>query len=153
MSNQTYLNIENVQQTIWPIYSAKRHLPIDWKSEFVCFLGHLVVENNRPCYCVRLQITDLPTSGSIYGRKWQRHDLLTAESFFGIVFQSLRSFPNLTVEGKHNNRVGFRKKEKLQNISTKEALETVESWLETIGLPTSGQKCRINCSGGRGVWL
>ncbi|MCV5663958.1 ATP-binding cassette domain-containing protein, partial [Escherichia coli] len=62
---------------------------------------------------------------------------------FGIVFQSYALFPNLTVQ--ENIAVGL----KNQGMSTKEALEKVEQWLETIGLPTSGQKFPNQLSGGQ----
>ncbi|MCV5978979.1 ATP-binding cassette domain-containing protein, partial [Escherichia coli] len=53
------------------------------------------------------------------------------ERGIGMVFQSYALFPNLTVQ--ENIAVGL----KNQGMSTKEALEKVEQWLETIGLPTS----------------
>ena len=38
---------------------------------------------------------------------------------------------------------------KNQGMSTKEALEKVDYWLETIGLPTSGEKYPNQLSGGQ----
>ncbi|PMI06108.1 phosphonate ABC transporter ATP-binding protein, partial [Vibrio splendidus] len=141
MSNQTYLNIENVVKQFGQFTALKDiSLSID-KGEFVCFLG--------PSGCGKTTLLraiaglDLPTSGSIEQNGNDTTFLPPEKRDFGIVFQSYALFPNLTVE--ENIAIGL----KNQGMSTKEALETVESWLETIGLPTSGQKYPNQLSGGQ----
>ena len=141
MSNQTYLNIENVVKQFGQFTALKDiSLSID-KGEFVCFLG--------PSGCGKTTLLraiaglDLPTSGSIEQNGKDTTFLPPEKRDFGIVFQSYALFPNLTVE--ENIAIGL----KNQGMSTKEALETVESWLETIGLPTSGQKYPNQLSGGQ----
>ncbi|MEZ9390660.1 putative 2-aminoethylphosphonate ABC transporter ATP-binding protein [Vibrio splendidus] len=141
MSNQTYLNIENVVKQFGQFTALKDiSLSID-KGEFVCFLG--------PSGCGKTTLLraiaglDLPTSGSIEQNGNDTTFLPPEKRDFGIVFQSYALFPNLTVE--ENIAIGL----KNQGMSTKEALEAVESWLETIGLPTSGQKYPNQLSGGQ----
>ncbi len=141
MSNQTYLNIENVVKQFGQFTALKDiSLSIE-KGEFVCFLG--------PSGCGKTTLLraiaglDLPTSGSIEQNGRDTTFLPPEKRDFGIVFQSYALFPNLTVE--ENIAIGL----KNQGMSTKEALETVESWLETIGLPTSGQKYPNQLSGGQ----
>ncbi|MFA0672744.1 ATP-binding cassette domain-containing protein, partial [Vibrio sp. 10N.222.51.A6] len=122
MSNQTYLNIENVVKQFGQFTALKDiSLSIE-KGEFVCFLG--------PSGCGKTTLLraiaglDLPTSGSIEQNGADTTFLPPEKRDFGIVFQSYALFPNLTVE--ENIAIGL----KNQGMSTKEALETVESWLE-----------------------
>ncbi|MDK9761572.1 putative 2-aminoethylphosphonate ABC transporter ATP-binding protein [Vibrio sp. D420a] len=141
MSNSTYLNIENVVKQFGQFTALKNiSLSIE-KGEFVCFLG--------PSGCGKTTLLraiaglDLPTSGRIEQNQIDTTFLPPEKRDFGIVFQSYALFPNLTVE--ENIAIGL----KNQGMSNKEALESVESWLETIGLTGSGQKYPNQLSGGQ----
>lgn len=141
MSNQPYLNIENVVKQFGQFTALKQiSLSIE-KGEFVCFLG--------PSGCGKTTLLraiaglDLPTSGAIYQNGAETTFLPPEKRDFGIVFQSYALFPNLTVQ--ENIAIGL----KNQGMSNKEALDKVESWLETIGLPTSGHKFPNQLSGGQ----
>ncbi|MGF1755688.1 putative 2-aminoethylphosphonate ABC transporter ATP-binding protein [Vibrio makurazakiensis] len=141
MSNQTYLNIENVVKTFGQFTALKQISLSIQQGEFVCFLG--------PSGCGKTTLLraiaglDLPTSGSIEQNGVDTTFLPPEKRDFGIVFQSYALFPNLTVQ--ENIAIGL----KNQGMSNKEALDTVDSWLETIGLPTSGFKYPNQLSGGQ----
>lgn len=140
-TNQPYLNIENVVKQFGQFTALKNISLAIQKGEFVCFLG--------PSGCGKTTLLraiaglDLPTSGAIFQNGQETTFLPPEKRDFGIVFQSYALFPNLTVQ--ENIAVGL----KNQGMSTKEALETVEMWLETIGLPTSGEKFPNQLSGGQ----
>ncbi|EMA7641410.1 phosphonate ABC transporter ATP-binding protein [Vibrio parahaemolyticus] len=139
--NQPYLNIKNVVKQFGQFTALKQISLAIEKGEFVCFLG--------PSGCGKTTLLraiaglDLPTSGAIFQNGQETTFLPPEKRDFGIVFQSYALFPNLTVQ--ENIAVGL----KNQGMSTKEALEKVEQWLETIGLPTSGQKFPNQLSGGQ----
>lgn len=140
-SNQPYLNIDNVVKQFGQFTALKQiSLSIE-KGEFVCFLG--------PSGCGKTTLLraiaglDLPTSGAIYQHGQETTFLPPEKRDFGIVFQSYALFPNLTVQ--ENIAIGL----KNQGMSTKEALDKVDDWLETIGLPTSGEKFPNQLSGGQ----
>ncbi len=141
MSNQPYLNIENVVKQFGQFTALKNISLAIEKGEFVCFLG--------PSGCGKTTLLraiaglDLPTSGSIAQNGADTTFLPPEKRDFGIVFQSYALFPNLTVE--ENIAIGL----KNQGMSTKEALEKVEYWLEMIGLATSGPKFPSQLSGGQ----
>ena len=130
-TNQHYLNIENVVKQFGQFTALKKISLAIEKGEFVCFLG--------PSGCGKTTLLraiaglDLPTSGAIFQNGQETTFLPPEKRDFGIVFQSYALFPNLTVQ--ENIAVGL----KNQGMSTKEALEKVDYWLETIGLPTSGE--------------
>ena len=141
MSNQPYLNIENVVKQFGQFTALKQiSLSIE-KGEFVCFLG--------PSGCGKTTLLraiaglDLPTSGSIFQHGEETTFLPPEKRDFGIVFQSYALFPNLTVQD--NIAIGL----KNQGMSNSDALTKVETWLETIGLPTSGHKFPNQLSGGQ----
>ncbi|MGR5118881.1 putative 2-aminoethylphosphonate ABC transporter ATP-binding protein [Vibrio astriarenae] len=141
MTTQPYLNIENVVKQFGQFTALKQiSLSIE-KGEFVCFLG--------PSGCGKTTLLraiaglDLPTSGVISQDGNDTTFLPPEKRDFGIVFQSYALFPNLTVQ--ENIAIGL----KNQGMPTKEALEKVDEWLETIGLPTSGQKFPNQLSGGQ----
>ncbi|MDR9828964.1 putative 2-aminoethylphosphonate ABC transporter ATP-binding protein [Vibrio sp. FNV 38] len=140
-TSQHYLNIENVVKQFGQ-FTALKHISLAIeKGEFVCFLG--------PSGCGKTTLLraiaglDLPTSGTILQDGEDTTFLPPEKRDFGIVFQSYALFPNLTVQ--ENIAIGL----KNQGMSTKEALEKVEYWLETIGLPTSGEKFPNQLSGGQ----
>ncbi len=140
-TNQHYLNIENVVKQFGQFTALKKISLAIEKGEFVCFLG--------PSGCGKTTLLraiaglDLPTSGAIFQNGQETTFLPPEKRDFGIVFQSYALFPNLTVQ--ENIAVGL----KNQGMSTKEALEKVDYWLETIGLPTSGEKFPNQLSGGQ----
>ncbi|EHK2773028.1 putative 2-aminoethylphosphonate ABC transporter ATP-binding protein [Vibrio vulnificus] len=140
-TNQPYLSIENVVKQFGQFTALKNISLAIEKGEFVCFLG--------PSGCGKTTLLraiaglDLPTSGAIFQNDQETTFLPPEKRDFGIVFQSYALFPNLTVQ--ENIAVGL----KNQGMSNKEALETVEKWLETIGLPTSGEKFPNQLSGGQ----
>lgn len=141
MSNQPYLNIENVVKQFGQFTALKQiSLSIE-KGEFVCFLG--------PSGCGKTTLLraiaglDLPTSGAIHQNGSDTTFLPPEKRDFGIVFQSYALFPNLTVQ--ENIAIGL----KNQGMSNQDALTKVEAWLETIGLPTSAHKYPNQLSGGQ----
>ncbi len=140
-TNQPYLHIENVVKHFGQFTALKKiSLSIE-KGEFICFLG--------PSGCGKTTLLraiaglDLPSSGAIFQNQIDTTFLPPEKRDFGIVFQSYALFPNLTVQ--ENIAVGL----KNQGLSTRDALEKVEYWLETIGLPTSGEKYPSQLSGGQ----
>ncbi|MGY3571851.1 putative 2-aminoethylphosphonate ABC transporter ATP-binding protein [Vibrio paucivorans] len=141
MTNQPYLTIENVVKQFGQFTALKQISLAIEQGEFVCFLG--------PSGCGKTTLLraiaglDLPTSGSIYQNGQDTTFLPPEKRDFGIVFQSYALFPNLTVQ--ENIAIGL----KNQGMSTKDALEKVDGWLETIGLPASAQKYPNQLSGGQ----
>lgn len=140
-ANQTYLQIENVVKQFGQFTALKQiSLSIE-KGEFVCFLG--------PSGCGKTTLLraiaglDLPTAGTISQDGVDTTFLPPEKRDFGIVFQSYALFPNLTVQ--ENIAIGL----KNQGMTTKEALEKVEQWLDMIGLATSGLKYPNQLSGGQ----
>lgn len=140
-TKQDYLKIENLVKKFGQFTALKNiSLSIE-KGEFVCFLG--------PSGCGKTTLLraiaglDLPTSGTIFQHDKETTFLPPEKRDFGIVFQSYALFPNLTVQ--ENIAIGL----KNQGMSTKEALEKVDYWLEMIGLPTSAQKFPNQLSGGQ----
>ncbi|GEA52941.1 ABC transporter ATP-binding protein [Vibrio inusitatus NBRC 102082] len=140
-TNQTYLQINNVVKQFGQFTALKDiSLSIN-KGEFVCFLG--------PSGCGKTTLLraiaglDLPTYGQIEQADQDITFLPPEKRDFGIVFQSYALFPNLTVSD--NIAIGLRN----QGSSKSEAEETVNQWLDTIGLPTSGNKYPSQLSGGQ----
>ncbi len=140
-TNQPYLQIENVVKQFGQFTALKQISLAIEKGEFVCFLG--------PSGCGKTTLLraiaglDLPTSGAIQQDGQDTTFLPPEKRDFGIVFQSYALFPNLTVQ--ENIAIGL----KNQGMSTKDALEKVEYWLEMIGLPTSAHKFPNQLSGGQ----
>ncbi|MGF1686483.1 putative 2-aminoethylphosphonate ABC transporter ATP-binding protein [Photobacterium japonica] len=136
-----YLQIEQVVKQFGSFTALKQISLAIEKGEFVCFLG--------PSGCGKTTLLraiaglDLPTSGAIYQNEQETTFLPPEKRDFGIVFQSYALLPNLTVE--ENIAIGL----KNQGMSTQNALLKVEHWLETIGLPTSGNKYPNQLSGGQ----
>ncbi|PKF49995.1 putative 2-aminoethylphosphonate ABC transporter ATP-binding protein [Enterovibrio nigricans] len=140
-NRQPYLQIDNVAKQFGAFTALKQiSLSIE-KGEFVCFLG--------PSGCGKTTLLraiaglDLPTSGAIYQGDKETTFLPPEKRDFGIVFQSYALFPNLTV--KENIALGMIN----QGTPKKSAYKKVEEWLETIGLPTSGEKFPNQLSGGQ----
>lgn len=111
------------------------------KGEFVCFLG--------PSGCGKTTLLRIiagleqQTSGQIIQQQKDVSHLPPSLRDYGIVFQSYALFPNLTV--KDNITYGLvNKRVKRQEISNK-----VQTLLETIGLPDSGNKYPNELSGGQ----
>ncbi len=134
--SKPYLEINNVVKQFGQ-FTALKHISLSInKGEFVCFLG--------PSGCGKTTLLraiaglDLPTSGAIHQADEAITFLPPEKRDFGIVFQSYALFPNLTVQ--ENIAIGL----KNQGMSTQEALEKVEHWLEMIGLPTSGKNFLIS---------
>ncbi|WP_075989375.1 putative 2-aminoethylphosphonate ABC transporter ATP-binding protein [Vibrio fluvialis] len=141
MTSQPYLEIHNVIKQFGQFTALKGIDLHIQQGEFVCFLG--------PSGCGKTTLLraiaglDLPTSGAIFQNQHEMTFLPPEKRDFGIVFQSYALFPNLTVQ--ENIAIGL----KNQGLSTREALEKVDEWLDTIGLPTSGQKFPNQLSGGQ----
>lgn len=139
--NQPYLNINKLTKKFGQ-FSALKEISLAIKQgEFVSFLG--------PSGCGKTTLLraiaglDLPTTGEIFQSGQDTTFLPPEKRDFGIVFQSYALFPNLTVE--ENIAVGLKNK----GLSNQQALSQVAQWLETIGLPTSGQKYPNQLSGGQ----
>lgn len=140
-TNQDYLLVDNVVKKFGSFTALNKISLAIEKGEFICFLG--------PSGCGKTTLLraiaglDLPTSGAIFQSGFETTYLPPEKRDFGIVFQSYALFPNLTVQ--ENIAVGLQN----QGMSNKEAFDKVALWLETIGLPTSGEKFPNQLSGGQ----
>ncbi|MBV7263306.1 putative 2-aminoethylphosphonate ABC transporter ATP-binding protein [Photobacterium sp. 2_MG-2023] len=138
---ETYLKISQVGKQFGQ-FTALNNISLDInKGEFICFLG--------PSGCGKTTLLraiaglDLASSGTIEQAGRDITYLPPEKRDFGIVFQSYALFPNLTVY--ENLSLGLRN----QGKSVAETDSIVSQWLETIALPTAGNKYPSQLSGGQ----
>lgn len=128
----TYLTIDNVVKNFGDFRALKGVSLTVKEGEFICFLG--------PSGCGKTTLLraiaglDLPSDGRIEQAGRDITQAPPEQRDFGIVFQSYALFPNLTVY--QNIAFGL---ENLR-LPRAEIQHRVQSLLETIGLPDSGNK-------------
>ncbi|MGP7734377.1 putative 2-aminoethylphosphonate ABC transporter ATP-binding protein [Oceanimonas smirnovii] len=137
----TYLTIDNVVKNFGDFHALKGVSLTVEEGEFICFLG--------PSGCGKTTLLraiaglDLPSEGRIEQAGRDITQAPPEQRDFGIVFQSYALFPNLTVY--QNIAFGL---ENLR-LPRAEIQHRVQSLLETIGLPDSGNKYPGQLSGGQ----
>ena len=138
---QSFLSIRNLGKQFGE-FTALEDISLDIEQgEFVCFLG--------PSGCGKTTLLRMIAgledcqSGEIWQGGKEISHLPPEKRDFGIVFQSYALFPNLTVFD--NIAFGLRN----QGKSKSEVKQLVGEWLETVGLPDSGNKYPGQLSGGQ----
>ncbi|QUX92737.1 putative 2-aminoethylphosphonate ABC transporter ATP-binding protein [Marinomonas sp. A3A] len=141
MSNQTYLELHNIDQ-MFGTHQALKNVSLNIaEGEFVCFLG--------PSGCGKTSLLrivaglDTPTSGRIFQAGRDITHAPVNHRDFGIVFQSYALFPNLSVAD--NIAYGLVS----QKVSTNERRARVTELLATVGLSGSEGKYPAQLSGGQ----
>ncbi|UTV98589.1 putative 2-aminoethylphosphonate ABC transporter ATP-binding protein [Marinomonas rhizomae] len=141
MSNQTYLELHNIDQ-MFGIHQALKNVSLNIaEGEFVCFLG--------PSGCGKTSLLrivaglDTPTSGQIHQAGRDITHAPVNHRDFGIVFQSYALFPNLSVAD--NIAYGLVS----QKVSANERRARVTELLATVGLSGSEGKYPAQLSGGQ----
>ncbi|MDE8601371.1 putative 2-aminoethylphosphonate ABC transporter ATP-binding protein [Marinomonas sp. RSW2] len=141
MSNQAYLELNNIDQMFGSFQALKDVSLNVSEGEFVCFLG--------PSGCGKTSLLriiaglDTPTSGAILqAGKDITHTPINHRDF-GIVFQSYALFPNLTVAD--NIAYGLVSKK----LSVNDRRARVTELLATVGLSGSEGRYPAQLSGGQ----
>ena len=136
-----YLDIKHLNKHFGAFQALKDISLAIEQGEFVCFLG--------PSGCGKTTLLraiaglDLPGSGEIWQGGRDISLLPPQQRDFGIVFQSYALFPNLTVAD--NIAFGLQN----QHLDKARIRETVQHWLELVGLAAQSHKYPSQISGGQ----
>ena len=136
-----YLDIKHLNKHFGAFQALKDISLAIEQGEFVCFLG--------PSGCGKTTLLraiaglDLPGSGEIWQGGRDISLLPPQQRDFGIVFQSYALFPNLTVAD--NIAFGLQN----QHLDKARIRETVQHWLELVGLGAQSHKYPSQISGGQ----